>query len=270
MTFENGKFGNVTGTKTGVAQLKDLNPYETVQAETIANQAGITISGQGNTILQATRGDWIKVAGVATGSAKLINVRASSPAGGVIKVCTGSASGTAVAYIPVEAGGMQDIKAEVTGLSGTENLFFVFSDTINMDSWSLSEEDIAPPVTEPTTVPTEPTTIPTTAPTTEPTDPTEPTTSPVNPTEPTQTKPADPGLPQATKWGDIDENEKVEMADIVLLCQGVSAEDIDTVIDPQGKANADVLNDGTVDSADISVLASAMVNSQLSELPKVS
>jgi hypothetical protein len=71
----------------------------------------------------------------------------------------------------------------------------------------------------------------------------------------------------STLPGDIDCNGKVQLNDIVILSKAVSAEDIDDVLDSQGKANADVFADGIIDSADLSVFASAMVNSELSAMP---
>ena len=63
----------------------------------------------------------------------------SAQSGGIIKVCTGSASGTPVAYIEIPAGGsMQEITTAVSGLSGKTNLNFVFNSNISMDSWELS------------------------------------------------------------------------------------------------------------------------------------
>ncbi|MDR0918747.1 MAG: family 43 glycosylhydrolase [Oscillospiraceae bacterium] len=148
VTFSNGKFGNVTGTKTGVPQIKDLDTAFTgTQAETMANQAGIEIEGVGDTTVKAGRGDWFKVAGVATGNnTKSISVTAAAPSGGVIRISKGSATGDVVAYIGVETGGMQEFTAEVTGLNGTQDLFFVFSDAIYMDKWSLSETEKSPDV----------------------------------------------------------------------------------------------------------------------------
>ena len=77
--------------------------------------------------------------GVDCKSASAITVKASAQSGGIIKVCTGSASGTPVAYIEIPAGGsMQEITTAVSGLSGKTNLNFVFNSNISMDSWELS------------------------------------------------------------------------------------------------------------------------------------
>ena len=135
-----GTMKQVTGTKTGVSQIKALDPFEEVRAATLSHQGGIEITGSGNTSVKADKGDWFRVSGVDCGSnASAITVRASASNGSIIKVCTGSASGTAVSYIEVPAGSsVQEIVAPVQGLSGKQDLYFVFSNTTSMDSWKMS------------------------------------------------------------------------------------------------------------------------------------
>ena len=71
-------------------------------------------------------------------SKAVANTIKGSGNGTVIKVCTGSASGTPVAYIEVPSGGsMQEITAPVLNLSGKNDLYFVFNNNISMDSWNL-------------------------------------------------------------------------------------------------------------------------------------
>ena len=42
-----------------------IDPYQTVQAETMSNQAGIQVRGLGDTVVtEIDQGDWIKVSGV--------------------------------------------------------------------------------------------------------------------------------------------------------------------------------------------------------------
>ncbi|MBP0976684.1 MAG: carbohydrate-binding protein, partial [Oscillospiraceae bacterium] len=103
------------------------------------NQAGIQISGVGDTIVtDVNKGDWTKVANVKFDKgASAITAKVRSKSGGVIKVCT-KQSGDAVAYIEVPAGSeMQDVEAAVFGdLNGTTDLYFIFSaDGIEFDSW---------------------------------------------------------------------------------------------------------------------------------------
>ncbi len=134
-----GSMKQVTGTKTGVTQIKALDPFKTVEAETLSHQGGITISGSGNTTVNLNKGAWFGVTGADCGTgAKSITVRASSQNGAVLKVCKGSASGDAAAYIEIPAGGMQEITAPVTGLSGKQNLFIISSGNAAVDNWKLN------------------------------------------------------------------------------------------------------------------------------------
>ena len=134
-----GTMQQVKGTKSGVSQIKALDPFTTVRAATFSHEGGIQIAGSGNSTVTAEKGDWFRVTGVDCKSASAITVKASAQSGGIIKVCTGSASGTPVAYIEIPAGGsMQEITTAVSGLSGKTNLNFVFNSNISMDSWELS------------------------------------------------------------------------------------------------------------------------------------
>ncbi len=134
-----GSIKQVNGTKTGVSQIEALDPFTLVQAETLSHQGGITISGSGNTVVNADKGDWFRVSGVDCTGAKSITVTASSQAGSIIKICAGSANGTEVSYVEIPAGGsMQEITVPVMNLSGKTDLYFVFNNTTAIDSWKLS------------------------------------------------------------------------------------------------------------------------------------
>ena len=94
----------------------------------MSNQSNdITVSGIGDTVVNGKKGSWIKVSGADCGnSAKSITIKASSANGGAIKVCTGSPTGKAVSYIEVPSGNsMQEITAQVTGLTGTNDIYFL-------------------------------------------------------------------------------------------------------------------------------------------------
>lgn len=132
----------VTGTMTGIAQLKTLNPYQTVQAETMSNQSKeITVTGLGNTIVFGTKGSWIKTSGVnfSNGASKL-KIKASSKSGAVIKVCTDSINGTVLTYAEIPSGGtMTEITVPVINtVSGSQDIYFLFSNDVNLDSWVFS------------------------------------------------------------------------------------------------------------------------------------
>jgi len=140
-TMNGEKMNSVKGTMTAVPQLHKLNPYQKVQAETMSHQAGINVGGQGDTVVtEIEKGDWIRVTGVDfSKGCKNLTVRASSTSGAAIKVCTGSASGEAIAYVEVPAGGMSEISvATLSSLSGSNDLYFVFSGQLEFDWWSFS------------------------------------------------------------------------------------------------------------------------------------
>ncbi len=142
ITMNGESFNSVTGTMAGIAQLKPLSPYDKVQAETMSNQAGINVSGTGDTVVtDIDSGDWIQVSGVnfANGASSL-TVRAASANGGAIKICTGSPTGTAIGYVDVLAssGAFTEITVPVDSISGTQDLYFVFCGDLTFDWWSFS------------------------------------------------------------------------------------------------------------------------------------
>ena len=139
VTMQGTKIQAVTGTMNGIAQKKTIDPYQTVQAETMSNQAGIQVRGLGDTVVtEIDQGDWIKVSGVnfSKGAAQ-ITMKVSSKNGCAVKICTGSPTGKAVGYAEIPSGGtMTTVSAMVQGLNGTQDLYFVFSGQAEMDSWS--------------------------------------------------------------------------------------------------------------------------------------
>jgi len=139
ITMNGEKISAVTGTMKGIAQLKTLNPYNKVQAETISNQAGINVSGLGDTVItEIDKGDWIKASGVKfTNGCKTLTVNASSKNGAAIKICTESPTGKAIGYVEVPAGGMSEISVPVNSVSGTQDIYFVFSGQLEFDWWSF-------------------------------------------------------------------------------------------------------------------------------------
>lgn len=142
LTVSGTKLNAVTGTMTGVEQIKALNPYTKVQAETMSNQSkGISVSGLGDTQVSGGKGDWFKVSEVNCGSdANAITIKGSSKNGCIIKVCTDSADGKAVAYVEIPAGSSgKEITASLNGLSGTQDLYFIFSDSASVDYWIIKK-----------------------------------------------------------------------------------------------------------------------------------
>ncbi|MGN0613871.1 MAG: endo-1,4-beta-xylanase [Porcipelethomonas sp.] len=131
----------VTGTMTGVPQLKNIDPYQKVQAETISDQAGINVNGLGDTVItDVDSGDWIKISGAdfSKGTSS-VTVKASSINGSVIKICTKGVSEEAAGYIEVPAGGnLSEITVPVDNIDGIQDVYFVFSAQTELDYWYFS------------------------------------------------------------------------------------------------------------------------------------
>ncbi len=138
----NASTGQITckGSMAGVDQLEYLNPFETVQAETMAQQAGIEISGLSNTVVTNIQtGDWIKLKGVDFGTGcKSLTVKVKSSEAAAIKVTTGGPSGDAFAYVEIPAGTNGEITVPTLNVSGVKDVSFVFKGSFDFDSWKLS------------------------------------------------------------------------------------------------------------------------------------
>ena len=136
-----GTIKSVTGTMKGVSQIQTLNPYETVQAETIYRQGGNNVIGLGDTTVKTAKGSWLGVKGAAfKDGAKSITVRVKSATNNAIKICTGSETGTVVGYVDVPAtgGNFAEITYGISNISGTQDVYFIFSGEMEIDSWSFS------------------------------------------------------------------------------------------------------------------------------------
>lgn len=142
ITMNGTKINSVIGTMTGIAQLKPLDPYKKIEAETMSNQSkDISVSGLGNTTVKGTKGSWIKVSGAELNKGiNNITIRASASNGGVIKFCTGSPVGDVIGYSELEAGSsMIEITVpSVSSVSGKQDIYLVFSSDIELDYWYFS------------------------------------------------------------------------------------------------------------------------------------
>ena len=135
-TISNGKI-TCSGSQNGVSQIENLNPYETVQAETMSNQSkNISVSGVGNTTVKAKKGDWIKGSGVdLSNGVSSIKVKGSGNA--VVKFCVGSPTGTCIGYGDLN-GSENELAAAENNVSGVKDIYMVFSGDCEFDSWSFS------------------------------------------------------------------------------------------------------------------------------------
>lgn len=137
-SFSNGMF-SATGTMKGVSQIETLNPYKTVQAETMSNQSkGISTTGLQNTKVVGKKGEWIKVSGVnLKNGVSAIKINANAKSGSAaIKICAGSPTGDVIGYAEVTSGEVE--VPAVTSMTGTKDIYFVFSGDVEFDSWSFT------------------------------------------------------------------------------------------------------------------------------------
>jgi arabinoxylan arabinofuranohydrolase len=137
-------------TKDGLTQLKNVNPYVTNEAETMAQEVGINTeacSEGGRDVTAISNGDWMRVRGVDFGSgATSFEARvASGGSGGNIEIRLGTASGTLAGTCAVTGtGGWQTWvtrSCPINGASGVHDVYFRFTggagNLFNFNSWKF-------------------------------------------------------------------------------------------------------------------------------------
>jgi arabinoxylan arabinofuranohydrolase len=130
-----GTIQKVIVTSEGPAQIKNFDPYDTIQAETIWKQKGIETEfcNEGGVMLtDIAEGDYTSLKGVDfRDGAKTFSVRASSAtSGGKVEVHLGSETGMLVASCTINGTGSwttwKTESCEVTNCSGAKNVYFVY------------------------------------------------------------------------------------------------------------------------------------------------
>lgn len=130
-----GSIKKVTCTNEGPAQIKYLNPFDTVQAETIDRQKGIKtdVCSEGGIMLTSiSEGDYTNISGVDFGEgAKKFEVRAASgTSGGSIELRLGSENGKLVGTCAISGTGgwttWKTFSCDITECSGVQNLYLVY------------------------------------------------------------------------------------------------------------------------------------------------
>jgi arabinoxylan arabinofuranohydrolase len=135
----------------GVAQIRPINPYDRVEAETMAWESRIKRDWDrpfdwatgvrtardpeaGMVVVPVAPRAYIKVAGVEFGARSpktLVMSVASSGTGGTIDVRIGSPSGTGIAKVEVPATGGEHrwevVRVPTNRVSGREDIYFVFN-----------------------------------------------------------------------------------------------------------------------------------------------
>jgi arabinoxylan arabinofuranohydrolase len=133
---EDGTIPTINMTKTGAPQIGHLNPYDTVQAETICWESGVETekcSEGGMNVCEIEDGDYIKVKGVdfGTGAASFEARVASETNGGNIEIRLDSPTGTLAGTCTISGtGGWQTWvtrSCAVEGAAGVHDLYLVFT-----------------------------------------------------------------------------------------------------------------------------------------------
>jgi arabinoxylan arabinofuranohydrolase len=154
--FKYGTDGSIPTTNmttNGPAQVGTLNPYDTIQAETICWSTGIktescTDGGGGQNVTSISNGDYIKVKGVnfGTSGATTFDARVASTSSGNIELRLGSLTGTLIGTCAVSnTGGAQTYATKtctVSGATGTQDLYLKFTggsgDLFKFNWWKFS------------------------------------------------------------------------------------------------------------------------------------
>ena len=150
---DDGTIRDIEGDLAGVEPVKMLNPYEPVQAETMAWNAGIDVQafntddeGAGLAVTEIEAGDWIAVSSVdfESGASDFSAVVASDTQGGNIEVRLDEKDGPLIGTIEVlETGGpeeWQTLTTEITDVNAVHDVYFVFTGMsgemlFNFDYW---------------------------------------------------------------------------------------------------------------------------------------
>ena len=143
MPFSDGKFGNARGSLAGVYQLFNFMPYQKSFFNTMAWQAGINIYGTNWPGVAYNRGDWTGVSNVDFGNGpKSITVNGGSINGATIRISVDSPTGTVIGYVTIPATGDYwkpvDVTANISGVYGVKNLFFVSSGDVVLNTYQFN------------------------------------------------------------------------------------------------------------------------------------
>lgn len=159
-----GSIPNIPYTKDGPAQLQNLNPYNRVEAETMAFSGTLNPDPKGISLRTEIRedrsvnvcsidnNDYIKVKGVNFGNdgaaAFTAAVACADRKGGTIELYIDSPTGTKIGELPVTYTGgedkWQEMTTNISGAIGVKDLYFVFKgeteDMFKFDYWKFTEK----------------------------------------------------------------------------------------------------------------------------------
>jgi len=160
-----GSIKPIAGTYEGISQLRCVNPYERIDAETIAWNAGVKtevcketgklFADYNMNLTNLQDGDWTSVAQLDFGKngAASFSVNAASKQGGTIEVRLDSPEGSLIGTVNVEATKNEDtyetFTCDVSNVSGIRNVFLVFrgetdNNLMNVDFYQFTEKESTP------------------------------------------------------------------------------------------------------------------------------
>lgn len=149
---EDGEIQTITGTLAGVPQVGSLNPYEPVEAETMAWMAGIRTEFESDSTTNmvvkndSVAGAWIGLSGVDFGEngARIISFKGGvvderPELKGGVKIVIDSLEGECVGYVPLSHES-QSAARLLKPIVGKHDLFFIFTGDIYADQWLFVSE----------------------------------------------------------------------------------------------------------------------------------
>lgn len=161
LTFnEDGTVVQVVGTYAGVDQVQDFDPFRVFEAETFGWNKGIATQATERTsaefgadapnlvVRDIDAGDWTALSSVAFGDEGAASVTATVlplQEGGQIQVRGGTEDGPLLGTIDVdgEVGEWTEVSADLTGATGTTDVFFVFAggegNLFELDAWAFEQ-----------------------------------------------------------------------------------------------------------------------------------
>ncbi|OQX66931.1 MAG: hypothetical protein B6A08_17995 [Sorangiineae bacterium NIC37A_2] len=153
-----GSIPLIQKTKAGPEPADNLNPFERVEAETIAWGVGIEVNSNGRggrAVTHIENGDSIKVKSVdfRTGATNFTAAVASAGSGGTIELRLDSAMGPVIGTCEVPPTGgwetWQEVSCDITGATEVHDLFFLYKggqgSLFNIDYWEFTPKDPLPP-----------------------------------------------------------------------------------------------------------------------------
>ncbi len=130
----------VKGTMAGPAQLAPLCPYEAVSCRTICREAGVETVGDGpEALLKADSADWLMVEGVSFDrGASAFTLRASAPAGGMVRVCLDGTDSPLCDISLSPAQELAEVTVDVADITGTHDVYLIFLGDVTADWWRFT------------------------------------------------------------------------------------------------------------------------------------